>query len=79
MSAATATVCLLPVGPHRAVFASPELVYRAELDLACTYAMRCPELAKECAQTAVEAAIALGRPDWTYRANALLAAIGGAS
>ena len=72
------TALLMPVGPYRAVFACPELVYRAELDMACTYSMRRPLLAKECAETACEAAKALNRPDLYYRANALLAAIGGA-
>ena len=51
------------------------LAYHAELSLACTYAVRRPALARECALKAVTAAVLLRRPDLTYRANALLAAL----
>ncbi len=45
------------------------------MDLACTYAMRRPAVARECALTAIGAAHRMGRPDLAYRANALLGAL----
>lgn len=53
--------------------------FHCEYDLACTYALGSPRLARQCARAALTAAIQLGRPDYAYRANELLAAIGGAS
>lgn len=48
------------------------LIYHCETDLALTYALRRPELARVCAVRALNAAIASGRPDLTYRASELL-------
>lgn len=50
-------------------------VFTCEMDLALTYSMRRPELARDCATRALFAAIAMGRPDLAYRANALLGAL----
>ncbi len=68
-------------GPYRsfhvpaAVPAHPAFVAIAELDLACTYAMRRPALAEECAVTALRAALVAGRVDLVERAYALIAAL----
>lgn len=51
------------------------LVYHCELDLAATYAMRRPKLARDCAVRAFFAAINLRRPDLAFRATELLRAI----
>lgn len=53
------------------------LTYHCELDLALTYALRRPKLAIECAYRALCAAIESKRPDAMYRANEVLAALGG--
>lgn len=55
--------------------AAPSFVYACEIDLARTYALRSPGLAKECAQTALDAALTMKRPDLAFAANTLLAAI----
>ena len=47
-------------------------VFNCEMDLACTYALRRPELARDCATRALFAALAMGRPDLAYRANSFL-------
>lgn len=66
---------------RRAFIAHPELVFRAELSLACTYAGRglksraANKLAKDCAQHALDAAIQLQRPDLAFTANSLLGAL----
>ncbi len=44
-------------------------------DLALTYSMRRPVLARELALDAMIQGIRMGRPDLTYRANALLGAL----
>jgi hypothetical protein len=49
--------------------------YRCEMDLALTYSMRRPALARECAQHAISAARALGRPDLLSQACELLSLI----
>ena len=56
-------------------YASPSLVFHAEFSLALTYAMTRPELARECAWTALNASIAMGRPDLTWQVNAFLGAL----
>ncbi len=56
--------------------AGPDLIYHAELSLACTYALRRPTLARESLLLAIGAAVRMGRPDLAYTANALLAAVG---
>ncbi len=48
------------------------LVYYCELDLACTYAMRRPELARACATRAWFAALEMRRPDLAHAANEML-------
>ena len=53
----------------------PLLTFTAELDLALTYALRRPHLARECATKAAVAAVYLGRPDLVSRANDVLAAL----
>lgn len=58
---------------------SNELTHHAEMDFACLYSLRRPQLAREAATLALRAAIRMGRPDLTYRANALLAALVGGS
>lgn len=50
----------------------PKLTYHAELDLAMTYALRRPNLARECVRTAMDAAIAMGRPELAWQAANLL-------
>lgn len=57
---------------------SPVLTFHCELDLALTYALRRPRLAIQCAIRALQAAIESKRPDAMYRANEVLAALGGA-
>lgn len=57
--------------------ASHMFVFRCEMDLALTYAMRRPALARECAVTAMVQAIRMGRPDLTAEANELLSLVGG--
>lgn len=52
-----------------------DLTYHAEMDLALTYALRRPELARACATKAAIAAVHLARPDLRHAANELLAAI----
>jgi hypothetical protein len=51
-------------------------IFNCEMDLALTYSMRKPEIARNCAVRAFFAALAMERPDLAYRANSLLAAIG---
>lgn len=51
------------------------LTYHAELDLALTYAMRRPNLARECATHAAVAAVHMGRPDLRAQANDVLVAL----
>lgn len=46
--------------------------FLCELDLACTYALRRPKLARMCARAALTAAISLRRPDLAWQANAML-------
>lgn len=55
---------------------SPEFSFLCEMDLACTYALRRPDVAADCARNARFAAVCAGRPDLAYRANDLLAALG---
>lgn len=56
--------------------ASPEFTYLCEMDLACTYALSQPDLAHDCALTALSAAEDMRRPDLAYYANELLALTG---
>lgn len=51
------------------------LAYDCELSLACTYAIRRPSLAIECATRALDCAVDLRRPDLAWRASELLSAI----
>lgn len=51
------------------------LIFYCEMDLACTYAMKRPELARDCAMRAFNAAIQMQRPDLAAKANDLLAAL----
>jgi hypothetical protein len=51
---------------------SPEYTFTCEMDLACTYSLSRPKLARECVLTALEVAIAAGRPDLAYAANSFL-------
>jgi hypothetical protein len=55
--------------------ASPDFVFAAEMSLACTYALRRPRLAKECAETALMAALQSDRADLVRKATALLTAL----
>ena len=63
--------------PAQTTHCSPEFTYRCEMDLAATYALSQPDLAADCAQFALDAAIEARRPDLAYAANELLSAIGG--
>ena len=45
------------------------LVFYCEMDLACTYALRRPELARVCAHRAWQAALEMHRPDLAHQAN----------
>jgi hypothetical protein len=47
-------------------------VFICETDLALTYALRRPMLARACVNRALTAALELRRPDLVYQANALL-------
>lgn len=47
-------------------------IARCELDLALTYALRRPELARKCATRALFAALRAGNPALTFQANTLL-------
>jgi hypothetical protein len=63
---------------HNAAIASYKhtmLTFTANMASACTYAMRNPQLAAQCAQTAHAAAVAMGKPAMAYQANALLCAL----
>ncbi len=60
-----------------ATLASPSFVYQCEMSLACTYALTQPTLALECAWTAYDAALRMGRPDLAFNANELMAVING--
>lgn len=51
-------------------------IFACELDLALTYALRRPAIARSCAVRAFFAAQAMGRPDLAYRAHELIVAIG---
>lgn len=51
------------------------LTFLCEMDLACTYAMRRPRLAAQCAARALLESLRMRRPDLTYKANALLGAL----
>lgn len=51
------------------------LIFHAEMGFACLYAMRNPTLARDCAQRALTAALAIGRPDLALEANYLLATL----
>lgn len=53
----------------------PYLIFWFEMDLACTYSMRRPVLARTCALRALNAAWHAKRPDLAAKANDLLAAI----
>lgn len=55
--------------------AHPSLVFAAELEFACLYAMTNPSLAMECARHAFDAAAQMGRPDLMWRANELMGAL----
>jgi hypothetical protein len=55
--------------------ASPSLVYHCSMDLACTYAMRRPALARELALDALRAAVKMQSIAFTQRANELLIAL----
>ncbi len=48
------------------------LIFHCEMDLACHYALRNPNLARECASRALNAAWHAQRPDWAVKANELL-------
>lgn len=50
----------------------PKLTFQAEMSLALTYALRRPNLAKECVRTAISAAIEMNRPDLAWQAANLL-------
>lgn len=50
------------------------LDFYCNLDLALTYALRRPRLARQCATLALRAALDVHRPDLAYRANDVLAA-----
>lgn len=47
-------------------------IAQCELDLALTYALRRPDLARQCATRALFAALRAGNPEVTYQANTLL-------
>jgi hypothetical protein len=49
--------------------------FNCEMSLACTYAIRKPEIARNCAARAFFAALTLGRPDLMYQANSLMGAL----
>ncbi len=51
------------------------LIYHCEMDLACTYALRRPVLARDCAVRAFYAALKMQRPDLAHRANELMGAL----
>lgn len=51
------------------------LAYSANMGSACTYALRNPRLAMQCAQAAHSAAVAMRNPSLAYQANALLCAL----
>lgn len=48
------------------------LTYLAEMEFACFYSLRNPELARKCARSALTAARALGNPTLIHNANELL-------
>ena len=48
------------------------LAYYCELDLALTYALRRPALARACLRTAHRVAVRLNRPDLAYHAATLM-------
>jgi hypothetical protein len=50
-------------------------IYRCEMDLACTYALRRRELALACATRAWFVALEMKRPDLAYAANELMGAL----
>lgn len=52
-----------------------ELAARCELDLALTYALRRPRLARQCATAGLEAARNAGRPDLVMDALEILRAL----
>lgn len=52
------------------------LTFTAEMSLACTYSLRRPLLARDCAVKAFFAALTLGRPDLMWAANNFIAALG---
>lgn len=54
---------------------TPVLTFHCEMDLALTYALRRPKLALECAFRALKAAVAIGNPALSYRANELIGAL----
>lgn len=55
--------------------ASPLFVAQCEFDLALTYALTQPKLARQCASDALTASIQAKRPDLTYRINSFLGAL----
>lgn len=54
---------------------SPEFTYECEMSLACTYALSQPDLARDCACFAHDAALEARRPDLAYNANELIVAL----
>lgn len=64
-----------PTLPLPLSYASPMVTYHAELSLACTYAIRCPALARQCARDSLLAAVRMGRPDLAFCANSLLSSL----
>lgn len=50
----------------------PNLTYQAEMSLALTYSIRRPKLARLCILTAIDAAVAMGRPELAWQAANLL-------
>lgn len=50
-------------------------VFNCEMSIALTYSMRRPRIARDAATRALFAAIAMGRPDLAWQANALLGAL----
>lgn len=54
---------------------SPAFVFKCEMSIACTYALRHPAMALDAAWHAYDAAVKMRRPDLASDANDLMAAI----
>lgn len=72
----TATLVTTPNG-QPVTTVNAKLVYHAEMQNACQYALRNPRLATQCAQAAVAAAVVMRNPRLTYNANNLLSMVKG--